>query len=379
MDHTFQFSCPSCGALLQAVLKDNLTSVQCGECLDVFDVQKPSIAPGAGGISQPICTCANPSGESNGSMQMAPPAGSMAMVEEPAAKRSRMDEPSGEQPVDAGDATQHQPVSVAAMAEDDSAMNLESSLQSCTAHRERILQMLAEEPDNQNLMDLRDQLTNAINQLQGTKNMVQRAQSSRQPGMMPSVGPDGMRNKAHSSRKNKPQRCSICGGIGHKSRTCTMAMQQQAAQQPNAQQVQWAAAAPQCIPTSCDGAQMYVPVPPGGCGYMIAAQPGQQGLPMGAGMPICCGGQPMCMPTMSAEGVPVEVAAQPSAEASAVAPAGGEAVAEVAAEAPAEQVAAESAGEVVASEVMAEEAAPEPVAAPEAEAAEAIAAGGEES
>ena len=41
--HTFQFSCPSCGALLQAVLKDNLTSVQCGECLDVFDVQKPSM------------------------------------------------------------------------------------------------------------------------------------------------------------------------------------------------------------------------------------------------------------------------------------------------------------------------------------------------
>ena len=24
----------------------------------------------------------------------------------------------------------------------------------------------------------------------------------------------------HSSRKNKPQRCSVCGGIGHKSRTC---------------------------------------------------------------------------------------------------------------------------------------------------------------
>ena len=43
MDATFQFSCPSCGALLQAVLKDSLTSVQCGECLDVFDVQKPSM------------------------------------------------------------------------------------------------------------------------------------------------------------------------------------------------------------------------------------------------------------------------------------------------------------------------------------------------
>jgi hypothetical protein len=62
--------------------------------------------------------------------------------------------------------------------------------------------MLAEEPGNQNLMDLRDQLTNAINQLQGTKNMVQRAQSSRQPGMLPhgiipGLGPDG-RNKVRN-------------------------------------------------------------------------------------------------------------------------------------------------------------------------------------
>ena len=43
MDSTFQFSCPSCGALLQALLKENLTSVQCGECLDVFDVQMPNL------------------------------------------------------------------------------------------------------------------------------------------------------------------------------------------------------------------------------------------------------------------------------------------------------------------------------------------------
>ena len=40
---TYQFSCPSCGALLQAVLKTSLTSVQCGECFDVFDVQMPSL------------------------------------------------------------------------------------------------------------------------------------------------------------------------------------------------------------------------------------------------------------------------------------------------------------------------------------------------
>ena len=39
---TFQFSCPSCSALLQAVLKQALTSVQCGECFDVFDVQMPT-------------------------------------------------------------------------------------------------------------------------------------------------------------------------------------------------------------------------------------------------------------------------------------------------------------------------------------------------
>lgn len=40
---TYQFSCPSCSALLQAVLKQALTSVQCGECFDVFDVQMPSL------------------------------------------------------------------------------------------------------------------------------------------------------------------------------------------------------------------------------------------------------------------------------------------------------------------------------------------------
>ena len=40
---TYQFSCPSCSALLQAVLKQALTSVQCGECFDVFDVQMPQL------------------------------------------------------------------------------------------------------------------------------------------------------------------------------------------------------------------------------------------------------------------------------------------------------------------------------------------------
>ena len=56
------------------------------------------------------------------------------------------------------------------------------------------------------------------------------------------VGPDGRPAKGHSSRKNKPQRCSVCGGIGHKSRTCSMAVT------PNSQAmcppVQWAATQP---------------------------------------------------------------------------------------------------------------------------------------
>jgi hypothetical protein len=38
---SFQFQCPSCGAVLQAALGSTLTSVQCGECNDVFDVQLP--------------------------------------------------------------------------------------------------------------------------------------------------------------------------------------------------------------------------------------------------------------------------------------------------------------------------------------------------
>ena len=200
------------------------------------------------------------------------------------------------------------PVSVAAIADDESAINLESSLQSCTAHRERILQMLTEEPDNQNLMDLRDQLTNAINQLQGTKSMVQRAQCSRQVGIasvphgtiLPGMGMDGTQSKAHSSRKNKPQRCSICGGIGHKSRTCTMAMQQQT--QQNQAHVQWTGATPACISGQMgDGAQqMFVPVPmaapPGS--YVITTQNGQQQLvqPPASGVMTPQGG--VMMPSM---------------------------------------------------------------------------------
>ena len=39
---SFQFQCPSCNAVLQASLQRELTSVQCGECYDVFERQSSS-------------------------------------------------------------------------------------------------------------------------------------------------------------------------------------------------------------------------------------------------------------------------------------------------------------------------------------------------
>ena len=129
-------------------------------------------------------------------------------------------------------------------------------------------QMLADEPNNKNLLDLREQLTNAITQLQvraavavalsphptsrgytpppppppsqGTKEMVARTQASRRPGM-PGIGAAfamGAPEKGPSCRKNKAQRCSVCGGIGHKSRTCSVVQQQQALQQQQQMQMQ---------------------------------------------------------------------------------------------------------------------------------------------
>jgi len=316
MEHAFQFSCPSCGALLQAVLKDNLTSVQCGECLDVFDVQKPASQPAGSAIAPTISA-----------------AGDRTNVD--SQKRRRTDDAweQFEERVPSGG----MPVSVTAMADDELAMNLDSSLQSCTAHRDRILNMLASEPENQNLLDLRDQLTNAINQLQGTRNMVQRAQGGRQAGLGMLPGLDGFREKSHSSRKNKPQRCSICGGIGHKSRTCTIALQQQAHQQnhsgvrwaggaptvlPQPQQggqthMQWTGAGPACIPAQIgDVAQMLLPVPTQG-GYVITTQNGQQQL-MQSGPPampqggmlmhsVPMGGQPIM--ASSSMGEPIHQAA----------------------------------------------------------------------
>ena len=47
-----------------------------------------------------------------------------------------------------------------------------------------------------------------------------RPPASRNPARQPAP-----RAQGHSLRKNKPQRCSVCGGIGHKSRTCSMSVQ----------------------------------------------------------------------------------------------------------------------------------------------------------
>jgi len=287
------------------MLKQELTSVQCGECLDIFDVQLPSLGQAPQITLSEQCM---PAEQNNSSVMSATPGGESApmapmngmqqqqqMEEQPMLKQRRLND---QAPVsmqgggpDMGMAAAPPPV------EDESTSNLESSLQSCMAHRERILQMLLDDPDNTNLIELRDQLTNAINQLQGTKSMVQRAQSSR--GSQGAVGPDGQRLKSHSSRKNKPQRCSVCGGIGHKSRTCSMAVQQQhPGGQQQMHQVQWATqnpglqtymppyGAPQMYAPNAQGgpAQMYAGNPQGGnCGgYMMApGQPGQMAANFG--------------------------------------------------------------------------------------------------
>ena len=175
------------------------------------------------------------------------------------------------------------------------AQNLESSLQSCTAHRERIEQMLADEPNNKNLLDLREQLTNAITQLQGTKEMVARTQASRRPGM-PGIGAAfamGAPEKGPSCRKNKAQRCSVCGGIGHKSRTCSVVQQQQALQQQ--QQVQMQHVAGVQMHQASGGVPVQVP--------MYAAVPAmppqvQAMVPQAAPPPPMAAAMPMAAPPM---------------------------------------------------------------------------------
>lgn len=165
---------------------------------------------------------------------------------------------------------------------DDSTSNLESSLQSCTAHRARILQMLQEDPDNANLIELRDQLTNAINQLQGTKTMVQRAQRGAGGGLTGLASAAASAGPSHSSRKNKPQRCSVCGGIGHKSRTCSMAQQHPAQQQMQPWQTQYMPGAfgpPGMAPPNYPGAYVMTQGQPG---QMAAPHKGMPGsMPMG--------------------------------------------------------------------------------------------------
>lgn len=109
---------------------------------------------------------------------------------------------------------------------------VEASLLSCNSHRERILQMLVADPTNRSLLDLLDQLSTAIAQLQNTRSMMlagvpaacglRAVCCSAGARGMAAAGQGGGVRKLYSSRKNKPQRCSICGGVGHKSRTCSM-------------------------------------------------------------------------------------------------------------------------------------------------------------
>merc|ERR1719197_1691000 len=105
------------------------------------------------------------------------------------------------------------------------------------------------------------------------------------------LGPDGRPAKGHSSRKNKPQRCSVCGGIGHKSRTCSMAVT------PNAQAmcppVQWAATQPGADPNQPqvymvqNAAGAWQPAAPGQVQMVggVAMQAGMQAVPMQPGQP----------------------------------------------------------------------------------------------
>ena len=57
---SFQFQCPSCSAVLQATLQKELTSVQCGECYDVFDVQHPGRCAPPLRSRSPDVLCTNP-------------------------------------------------------------------------------------------------------------------------------------------------------------------------------------------------------------------------------------------------------------------------------------------------------------------------------
>jgi len=193
----FVFACPGCGATLQAALQAEITSVQCDSCRDVFDVQMPP--------------------------RDAPPIAPPPRAPPPAA--------TGGGP--AVGQQRNRPEQL-----DSTATELESSLMTCAHHREQIEQMLAADPHNTVLLGVRDQLTTGMRQLADTQEMVLRARTTKR-GREPEGGLSGLASaaglvendrvvytgvpKMPSSRKNKPQRCSVCGGIGHKSRTCQRA------------------------------------------------------------------------------------------------------------------------------------------------------------
>uniref|UniRef100_A0A7S3TPE6 Uncharacterized protein n=2 Tax=Emiliania huxleyi TaxID=2903 RepID=A0A7S3TPE6_EMIHU len=94
----------------------------------------------------------------------------------------------------------------------------------------------------------------------------------------------------HSSRKNKPQRCSVCGGIGHKSRTCQQATTYVTStgapagympgrqQQPQPPSVEVPSASAVAMPTPLGS---YVPgrAPPAELGAGVA-EPGPAALPV---------------------------------------------------------------------------------------------------
>lgn len=97
-------------------------------------------------------------------------------------------------------------------------------------------QLLAQDPTNPRLRELADQLTSAISQLVKTKEAIEN-----EPDVDADSGSTGPKpsSRPHSVRKNKPQRCSNCGSLGHKVRTCPQTQQlqpnptQRAAPQPS--------------------------------------------------------------------------------------------------------------------------------------------------
>jgi hypothetical protein len=123
------------------------------------------------------------------------------------------------------------------------------------------------------------------------------AKASRRSGLRRVQGP--------SCRKNKAQRCSVCGGIGHKSRTCSVVQQQQQLQQAQQQAAATAATNLHLQQVQPAGMPMQVPMFATGCA-----------LPPGA-YPSMCAMAPAAQPGLAAQPVasvpPAAVAAPPTA------------------------------------------------------------------